>query len=56
MARPITPDVDDGPNFEGTWIIKDGTGDYANLEGSGSYQSSTEPIWTEVYTGEMDNG
>ncbi len=50
----MDPNDDDETSFEGTWIITEGTGDYTDLQGSGSYENSTEPIFTEVYTGELN--
>ena len=55
---PLDPDVDESTfsTFEGTWWVLRGTDQYARLEGSGTYRSSLEPVWTEMYFGEFTPG
>ena len=48
-------EVDPEP-LDGTWTILDGSGDYLNLEGSGTSHVDFVPAWIESYVGEMSNG
>ena len=55
---PPPPDPGSGTPPEpqdGTWIVETGTGDYSNLEGSGTLRTNPETLITS-YEGEMTNG
>jgi hypothetical protein len=49
-------EVVDPEPADGTWTILDGSGDYLNLEGSGTSHVDFVPAWIESYVGEMSNG
>lgn len=41
-------------SVEGTWtIVGAGTGDYADLGGSGAFESSLDSDWNETFTGDL---
>ena len=55
---PPPPDPDTEAALEpldGTWTVQSGSGDYSNLEGSGTLTAAPEPPIVS-YAGEMTNG
>ncbi len=56
LPGPDTEAEGDPEPLDGTWTILDGSGDYVNLEGSGTSHVVFVPVWIESYVGEMSNG
>jgi hypothetical protein len=42
--------------LDGAWTISGGTGQYTDLDGSGTFTSKTAPFWRDTYTGELHYG
>ena len=56
LPGPDTEAEGDPEPLDGTWTILDGSGDYLNLEGSGTSHVDFVLAYIESYVGEMSNG
>jgi len=56
LPPPPDPDTEAASEpLDGTWTVQSGSGDYSNLEGSGTVTADPEPAIV-TYAGEMTNG
>lgn len=56
LPPPPDPDTPEASEpLDGTWTVQGGSGDYSNLEGSGTLTTYPEPP-SVSYAGEMTNG